>query len=239
MHCLVHLVPSDVQAKRFPAIHNIKTSPPNSPEHYGVVSMVVWSTIPYALWQLTYHLLITVRRREKIAAGRPTSFTWLRKSYAGSWLGRMVLSLPDALQEPAFMFIQYGYALLTMLPAPIWFWFRWPSALFLFSVFTWSVYNGANYYLDVFGMRFQKELEAIKRDVAIWQTSPDITAKTPGSEGAPGTDSNGARFSLGDAAVQDQDASKRVGDDGPTNHAASTGAQPSTNAENVVKRNAT
>jgi hypothetical protein len=32
------------------------------------------------VWQLMYHFLITVRRRDKIAAGRPTSFTWLRKS---------------------------------------------------------------------------------------------------------------------------------------------------------------
>jgi hypothetical protein len=37
--------------------------------------MTAWSTIPYAIWQLAYHFLITVRRREKIAAGRPTSFT--------------------------------------------------------------------------------------------------------------------------------------------------------------------
>jgi hypothetical protein len=136
--------------------------------------MTLWSTIPYAVWQLLYHFLITVRRREKIAAGRPTSFTWLRKSYSKAWIGKLVLSLPESLQESAFMLIQYTYAVLTMLPCPIWFWYRYASATFLLAVFCWSVYNGATYYIDVFGKRFQNELEAMRREVQKWQNSPDM-----------------------------------------------------------------
>ena len=71
------------------------------------------------------------------------------------------------------MLTQYLYALGSMLPCPIWFWYRWPSAIFLLSLFVWSIYNGATYYIDVFGTRFQKELEQMKKDVAKWQTSPD------------------------------------------------------------------
>jgi hypothetical protein len=135
--------------------------------------MMLWASIPYAIWQLSYHIFITVRRAEKIAAGRPTSFTWLRRSYAKTWIGRFVLSLPEALQEVTFMMIQYLYALLTMIPCPIWFWYRWFSAAFMTVMFIWSIYNGAQYYIDVFGKRFQKELEQLKRDVARWQSSPD------------------------------------------------------------------
>jgi hypothetical protein len=147
--------------------------------------MMLWATLPYAVWQLSYHFLITVRRRDAIKAGRPTSFTWLRKSYAKTWIGKIVLSLPDFLQEPAFMLIQYLYAVLTMLPCPIWFWYRWPSGLFLSIVFIWSVYNGATFYIDVFGNRFQKELEALKKDVAKWQASPGggLTPFTPNEAG--------------------------------------------------------
>lgn len=134
--------------------------------------MIIWATVPYAVWQLFYHFMITVRRREKIAAGRPTSFTWLRRTYAKNILGRLVLSLPQALQESAFMMIQYSYALLTMIPCPLWFWYRWASASFLLAVFGWSVYNGAAYYIDVFGKRFEKELEQFKNDVTKWQSSP-------------------------------------------------------------------
>ncbi|KAF2199625.1 hypothetical protein GQ43DRAFT_464680 [Delitschia confertaspora ATCC 74209] len=174
LHCLVHLLPSEYQQAHYPAIYTIRTSAPGSPEHYTLFQMMLWATCPYAVWQLAYHFLITVRRREKIAAGRPTSFTWLRKSYAKNFLGKLVLSLPNSLQESAFMLIQYLYAVLTMIPCPIWFWYRWASGIFLTSVFMWSVYNGATFYIDVFGNRFRKELEAMKRDVAKWQNSPGM-----------------------------------------------------------------
>ncbi|PQE04181.1 f-box protein [Rutstroemia sp. NJR-2017a BVV2] len=188
LHCIVHLLDASLQEARFPAIYAIRTSPAGSSTHYGILSMALWSSIPYAVWQLSYHFLITVRRREKIAAGRPTSFTWLRKSYSKAWIGKMVLSLPDSLQEPAFMLIQYSYALLTMLPCPLWFWYRYLSGAFLIAVFCWSVYNGANYYIEVFGKRFQNELEEMKREVQKWQntpemiTSPLMTPKTEGGE---------------------------------------------------------
>ncbi|KAF2086173.1 hypothetical protein K490DRAFT_74710 [Saccharata proteae CBS 121410] len=182
LHCLVHLIPKEVQQRDFPAIHTILYSDPKSPEHYSLTQMVVWATVPYAIWQLSYHFLITVRRRAQIAAGRPTSFTWLRKSYASAPIGKFVLSLPVALQEPVFMLIQYSYAVLTMVPCPLWFWYRWASAGFLMAVFIWSIYNGATFYIDVFGKRFQKELEALRKDVAKWQESPGIEGaiKTPG-----------------------------------------------------------
>ncbi|KAK4191655.1 hypothetical protein QBC35DRAFT_528982 [Podospora australis] len=175
LHSIVHLISEDFQKERFPAIWTIKTSPPGSPTAYAnVLSMLAWSTIPYAIWQLSYYFFITVRRRDKIAAGRPTSFTWLRKSYSKTWIGKIILGLPDMLQEPAFMLIQYTYAVTTMLPCSLWFYYRWASGAFLMTVFGWSVYNGSTYYIDVFGKRFQKELEAMKAEVAKWQHSTDM-----------------------------------------------------------------
>jgi hypothetical protein len=173
LHCIVHLLSPDYQKEHYPAIYDIRFSLPGTPQHYGLIEMVIWATVPYLVWQLSYHFLITVRRRGKIAAGRPTSFTWLRRSYAKTWIGKFVLSLPDILQEPAFMMIQYIYACLTMVPCPIWFWYRWASGGFLAAIFLWSIYNGATYYIDHYGKTFQKELEALKKDVAKWQSSPD------------------------------------------------------------------
>ncbi|KAJ5219996.1 membrane protein [Penicillium chermesinum] len=189
-HCLVHLTPVEMLKERFPAVYAIKFSQPGDPEHYSLSAMLVWATVPYLVWQLSYHFFVTVRRADKIAAGRPTSFTWLRKSYAKAWIGRFVLSLPEALQEPMFMAIQYSFALTTMLPCPIFFWSKWASGLYMLALFTLTVYNGATYYLDVFGKRFQKELEQLKSDVARWQSSPEglnsplIVPDTPGSTAA-------------------------------------------------------
>jgi hypothetical protein len=180
LHCVVHLFDPDKQRERFPAIWTIKNSPPGSPTAYAnVISMLAWSSVPYACWQLSYYFLITVRRRAKIEAGRPTSFTWLRKSYSKTWIGKLVLSLPSWLQEPAFMLIQYAYAVLTMLPCPLWFIYRWASASFLMIVFAWSIYNGSTYYIDVFGKRFQKELEAMKTEMMKWQSSPELMLQSP------------------------------------------------------------
>lgn len=205
LHCIVHLVSPELQHDRFPAIYSIKFSPKGSPDHYTLGSMIVWSTVPYAVWQLGYHFLITVRRREKIAAGRPTSFTWLRKSWAKNPIGKFVLSLPESLQSPAFMCIQYSkfsfkckkdvpliktlaYALITLLPCPIWFWYRWASASFLMVVFTWATYNGATFYIDVFGRRMEKELESLRKEVAKWHNTPEgktVLDSTPSAGEAP------------------------------------------------------
>lgn len=83
------------------------------------------------------------------------------------------------------MLIQYSYAVATMLPCPFWFWYRYASASFLMAVFCWSVYNGATYYIDVFGKRFQNELEAMRREVQKWQNSPDMNSPlmTPRADG--------------------------------------------------------
>jgi hypothetical protein len=180
LHCVVHLYPPAEQMIRFPAIYAIKYSTPGSPTAYAnVFSMLAWSTLPYALWQLSYYFFITVRRRDKIAAGRLTSFTWLRRSYAKTWIGKFVLARPAALQEPTFMMIQYFYAVLTILPCPLWFISRWASTVFLLVVFGWSIYNGATFYIDVFGKRFQKELEAMRADVIKWQNNPETLLQSP------------------------------------------------------------
>ncbi|EMC94619.1 hypothetical protein BAUCODRAFT_73446 [Baudoinia panamericana UAMH 10762] len=166
LHVLVHLIPESMQLAHFPAIHTIKYSPPSAPEHYTLLDMIVWATLPYAIWQLSYHFLITVRKRSKIAAGRPTSFTWLRRSYRGNFLGKFVLGFPEKYQEAVFMAVQYVYALLTMLPCPLWFWYRWASAGFMMVVFAWATWNGATFYIDVFGKRMEKELEQLRKEVA-------------------------------------------------------------------------
>ncbi|KAJ6087066.1 hypothetical protein N7467_005980 [Penicillium canescens] len=186
LHCIVHLTPVERLKERFPAVYSIKFSQSGDPEHYGLGAMIIWATVPYLVWQLLYHFLITVRRRDQIAAGRPTSFTWLRKSYSKAPIGKFVLSLPEALQEPCFMFIQYGFALSTMIPCPIWFWYKWASGIYMAALFVWSIHNGATYYIDVFGKRFQKELEELKKDVARWQSSPDgVTSPLLAAEPSP------------------------------------------------------
>lgn len=117
------------------------------------------------------------------------------------------------------MGIQYSYALLTMLPCPIWFWYRWASAGFMMVVFTWASWNGATYYIDVFGRRMEKELEGLRKEVQRLEAkSPEIGGMDGmGSPvGLQGQEQGGgvgraSALDLGPAAQQDDggDAARR------------------------------
>lgn len=56
LHCLVHLADPAWVETRFPAIDHIKNV-----DKYSLGEMIVWATVPYAIWQISYHFLITVR----------------------------------------------------------------------------------------------------------------------------------------------------------------------------------
>lgn len=62
LHCLVHLIEPELRDKRFPAISRIKHV-----ELYGLTDMILWATVPYAIWQLTYHVFITVCKPHCVA----------------------------------------------------------------------------------------------------------------------------------------------------------------------------
>jgi hypothetical protein len=61
-----------------------------------------------------------------------------------------------------------------MLPTPIWYRSCFWSAAFVSVVFGWSVWNGATYYIDIFGKRFQKELEDLRAEVEKWQQGSPV-----------------------------------------------------------------
>lgn len=98
LHTLLHLLPKDYSHIRYPALADVP--------HLDLWRGFWISSLVHSVWQGWYYFFITLRRREKIAAGRPTSFTWLRKSYAKTWIGKWVDTLPESFQPLAFMGIQ-------------------------------------------------------------------------------------------------------------------------------------
>ncbi|RKP29960.1 hypothetical protein METBISCDRAFT_2844, partial [Metschnikowia bicuspidata] len=154
---LVHEAPQDYIAQRYPAIAQVET--------WNFVHGILVTSIYYTIWQVSYHYFITVRRREEIAKGRVTSFTYLKKKNNRSALGRFVNSLPYTwMQVGAFTLIQFLYQILTMLPCPLWFRYKHPCGAFLWFIFAWSAYNGATYYVEVFGKRFVKEVAMLQQE---------------------------------------------------------------------------
>ncbi|PPQ66278.1 hypothetical protein CVT26_010962 [Gymnopilus dilepis] len=143
----------------------------------------------YAIWQLLYWKFVLVDRRAKIESGqRTTSFSFLLNDKRGV-IGRALSAVPPAYREASFMGGQFVYALATEIPAVFLlykssFW----SAVFLLLIFSVSVWNGGGFYIEVFGRKFERELEALRKEIA---ESSARASSTSGSS-TPGTLSRGS-----------------------------------------------
>jgi len=119
------------------------------------------------IWQLLYWKFILVDRRQKIESGqRNSSITWLLNSKS-SLIGKALSRIPPDARIPSFMFGQLIYSVVTELPAvfilyesPFW------SGAFLIFIFAVSVWNGGGFYIEVFGRKFERELEALRKELA-------------------------------------------------------------------------
>ncbi|KIY71813.1 hypothetical protein CYLTODRAFT_441049 [Cylindrobasidium torrendii FP15055 ss-10] len=121
----------------------------------------------YVAWQLMYWKFLLVDRREKIMSGqRTTSFSWMLNDKRGA-IGRTLSSIPEQYRSITFMFGQFLYTLLTELPAVFVLYdsARWSAAYIIF-IFSVSVWNGGGYYIEVFGRKFERELEAMRKELA-------------------------------------------------------------------------
>ncbi|KAG5644934.1 hypothetical protein DXG03_007399 [Asterophora parasitica] len=134
----------------------------------------------YVIWQLLYWKFILIDRRSKIESGeRTTSFSFLLNDKRGA-IGKTLSSVPPRYREAFFMGGQLVYAVLTELPAvfllydsSLW------SGVFFITIFGVSVWNGGGFYIEVFGRKFERELEALRKELAESTARSGLT--TPGS----------------------------------------------------------
>lgn len=182
---LVHELPLEFRNARFPAIAKI--------DKWNFVYGIITTSIYYTIWQVSYHYFISVRKKKEIENGRVTSFTYLKKKNESTPLGRFVNSLKyNWMQTAAFSMIQFFYQILTMMPCAIWFKYKHLCGTFVTFVFIWASYNGATFYIDVFGKRFEKEVNKLKLEISNLQskdnsntTSPVINPQTSTTEPSP------------------------------------------------------
>lgn len=148
---------------------------PNAPERFPALkeldtisvtkTLTICSTI-YIVWQTMYYRFVIIARAQKISKeGRPTSFTYLLNSKTGL-ISKLLRSVRPAWRANGFMIAQYIYTIVTMLPALLWFYqSKVLSGIFLWLMFSVSVWNGASFYMEVFGRRFEKELNNLKQEI--------------------------------------------------------------------------
>lgn len=169
---MVHQIPKSVLEKQYPAVAKI--------EAWNFVNGILWTSFYYSVWQAAYHYFITIKKKEEISRGKVTSFTYLKDKNSKSLMGRWVNSLPTWwMQTAAFTLIQFGYQILTMSFCPIWFNYKYACGGFVSFIFIWASYNGATYYIDVFGKRLEKEVARLQQEVADLQLENEKLQYSP------------------------------------------------------------
>ncbi|KAG6901886.1 hypothetical protein C0995_007011 [Termitomyces sp. Mi166 len=171
-----HFYPNSVA--RFPALAELP--------HLQPLRALLLSGGIYVIWQLLYWKFILVDRRSKIESGeRTTSFSYLLSDKHGI-IGKTLSSVSPRYREAFFMGGQLGeshqltstlvYAVLTEIPAvfllydsSLW------SGIFLIFIFSVSAWNGGGFYIEVFGRKFEREMEALRKELA------EVTARSGAS----------------------------------------------------------
>lgn len=157
MYVITHQLPYEYKIIRFSG--SVKL------QHWDIMYGIFNTSILYFVWQLSYHYFITIRKAEKIKKGKVTSFEYLRKAFASKPIGKFVNSLPEPFPVVAFTIIQYGYQLITMSICPLLYSHKNVCSLFVSFIFLCATYNGATYYVDFYGKKFQREVVKLQGEI--------------------------------------------------------------------------
>ncbi|KAJ3479336.1 hypothetical protein NLI96_g9123 [Meripilus lineatus] len=180
--------------ERFPALTEVP--------HLNPFRALLLSGILYCIWQLLYWKFVLINRRTKIESGqRTTSFSFLLNDKRGV-IGRTLASVPTQYREASFMFGQLVYSVLTELPAVFLlydssFW----SGAFLIFIFSVSVWNGGGFYIEVFGRKFERELEALRKELAEATSRSERSSPTLGPQSDDDLSTVAGSPDLGDKAL--------------------------------------
>ncbi|ORY81805.1 hypothetical protein BCR35DRAFT_303964 [Leucosporidium creatinivorum] len=157
MTTIVHFYPDP--SSRYPALASPGLGISTRPWRSISINMVA-----YLVWQLLYFRYVIVARKEKIKQGRATSFTFLINDKK-RLIGKIAAKVPEQYREAAFMAGQALYTFVTLLiPIFVLFDSKFWSSVYLIILFGVSVWNGASFYLEVYGRKFEKELIALRKE---------------------------------------------------------------------------
>ncbi|KAJ9106545.1 hypothetical protein QFC20_004037 [Naganishia adeliensis] len=151
-------------------------------------------------------------------------------------IGKALQGIPPAYREASFMGGQLGtqrlYSIICMLPAATFLIYS-PKACFVFLILVWSqaVWNGASFYVEVFGRKFERELEKLRKEINTASSTPN-SANAPST--APSQASSPSFKGTADVTEQDSSAGPSTGNSQQTqlNTLANAGLKPALGLSN-------
>lgn len=171
MNVIHHVVDNDFKDSRFPAASK-KFAP-----YWNLKKNIIWTSFYYLIWQSLYHYFITIRQANKIKSGqRMTSFEYLTThTYKDFWM----VNLPAPWPMLIYIVTQYLYQLTTMCLCGIWYNYRHAASGFLMFIFFCASHNGATYYIDFYGKRYEKEVNKLREEIEDLQQQSKETSSDP------------------------------------------------------------
>ncbi|CAO3698865.1 unnamed protein product [Rhizopus stolonifer] len=157
VYCDNQLFVKEYRDNRYPAFKEVST--------IDIQQITIYSTLAYSIWQALYYVFIMVGKKEKVDAGiRLTSYSWLLNDTHGKkgFIQKTAFLFGEKYKMEMFMLLQLIYNVVTSVPTFYLYQHFWLHTIFLIGMFAVSVWNGANYYIEVFSRRYINELDKIK-----------------------------------------------------------------------------
>ncbi|ADV19386.1 Integral to membrane protein, putative [Cryptococcus gattii WM276] len=154
---------------------------------YKWYTMILLSSVPYILWQGAYYKFISVDRKSKIESGeRQNSFRYLLNDKRGP-IGKALQGIRSEHRELWFIFGQLIYSIIFMIPpSTLYIHSSTASSTFLIIIFTVSAWNGATFYVEVFGRKFERELEKLRKEMEVISATMTPSTSAAGTSPAVG-----------------------------------------------------
>ena len=143
-----------------------------SMDYYRVFTL---SIMYYCIWQASYFIKTELIDKKKLDndCEIQTSLRWLSKD-TKNFINKFVLVAMRKLQlmkpdeifdctklktKIIFIIMQFAFTVITLIPIPFIFNNFYLHILYLTAIFSMSVYNGAEYYIDVFAFKYMSKFE--------------------------------------------------------------------------------
>jgi hypothetical protein len=160
----------------------------------GLFMPIVNAIIVYVFWQVIYYYFIFIRRSQKVFTdnSHATSFTYMladhMKHKKDSFLVGLFLKTKPVYQPFLFMGLNLGYAVITLLPTGLLYRNFYIHTTYIIFIVMVSIFNGADYYIEVFSKRYRSDLEEfeknIQRATSEQEVNFDHVVETPESKSA-------------------------------------------------------
>lgn len=139
----------------------------------------------YCIWQILYFVKVQVFDKAKIEkrnrSAEPlkyiTSYTELRKS--SGLMKNIINSVSKKYQPFMFGLAQLAFTMLTMVPVLLFWHSKYLNLAWLLLLLSWSTWNGANFYVEVFAARYVEQLSQLERELKEKQPSPSTLKVDP------------------------------------------------------------